>query len=293
MQTVTTADGRTLEVFASGDPDALALVFHVGTPAAGAPFPLLTQAAAEAGLRPIIYSRPGYGRSTRLPGRRAASSAEDTRAVLDALGADEFITIGWSGGGPHALACGALLPNRCLAVATLGGVAPHADGFDWSAGMGRANLEAFALVVEGGADYERLLEQSAATLRNIRGDQLAEQFASLLSAPDRHALEGPIAEFIALGYRRAFMQGTGGWYDDEATMLRLGWGFNLAEVTVPVSVWQGRHDLMTPPAHAQWLSEHLPDAQLHVLENEGHVSLVANRLNRILDSVNPPVTPQA
>lgn len=283
--TVMVDDGRQLEVVVGGSRTGLPLVLHVGTPAAAAPFPLFEQAAAARGLRAVMYSRPGYGASTRQPGRRAAASAEDTRAVLDEIDANEFVAIGWSGGGPHALACGAFLADRCRAVATAGGVAPNEDGFDWSAGMGTSNVEGFLRAVEGGAEYERQLEASAAVLRNIQARQLAQQFASLLTAPDRKALEGPIADFIAVSYRRAMLQGPAGWYDDEATMLRIGWGFHLADVAVPVHVWQGRHDLMTPPAHADWLSDHMPNAEQHLLETEGHVSLVANGMGEIIDSL--------
>jgi pimeloyl-ACP methyl ester carboxylesterase len=287
-RTVRTDDGRDLEVFVAGPEKGMPLIFHVGTPAAAAPFPLAEDIAAAHGLRTVLYSRPGYGASTRHPGRRAADSATDARAVLDALGADDFVTIGWSGGGPHALACGALLPQRCRAVATLGGVAPNDRGFHWAEGMGTANVDAFLLGVEGGDAYERNLHNGVAILRSVQAHQLEEQFASLLTAPDRHALHGPIAEFIAEGYRRATAQDIAGWYDDEASMLRTGWGFDLADVSVPVEVWQGKHDLMTPPAHANWLCAHLPNARLRLVETEGHVSLVANRLDQVIASIAGP-----
>src|SRR5579864_2403929 len=129
---VHTADGRALEVLAAGPVEGILLLYNSGTPTAAAPWPQLQRVAADRGLRCVTYSRPGYAESTPNPGRSVGSAAADIAAILDRLGASEFVTIGWSGGGPHALACAALLADRCLAAATIAGVAPYpADGLDW------------------------------------------------------------------------------------------------------------------------------------------------------------------
>src|SRR4051794_20073909 len=117
--------GRTIEVLVEGDPDGFALLFHGGTPSAVAEFPMLDEAARALGLRVVTFSRPGYGASTpRTAPGRYVDDVEESVAVLDHLGIGEFLTLGWSSGGPRALACGVLLPDRCRAVATLSGVAP-------------------------------------------------------------------------------------------------------------------------------------------------------------------------
>ncbi len=133
-----------LEVGGTGRPDGRVLVFHVGTPNAPVAFPLLTDALDERGWQLVAYARPGYAGSPRREGRSVADAAADTAAVLDGLGLDRFVTIGWSGGGPHALACAALLPDRCEAAASLAGVAPFdAEGLHFLAGMGPENVEEF------------------------------------------------------------------------------------------------------------------------------------------------------
>src|SRR5262245_23756854 len=138
------ASGRTLEVAVAGPVDGLPLVFHYGTPSGPVPYAPIVDAAAQHGLRTVVYARPGYGESTPQPGRTVADATADTAAILDALGCDTFVTLGWSGGGPHALACAALLPDRCLAAGSLAGVAPYgAAGLDWQAGMGTENVEEF------------------------------------------------------------------------------------------------------------------------------------------------------
>jgi pimeloyl-ACP methyl ester carboxylesterase len=106
-----------------------------------------------------------------------------------------------------------------------------------------------------------------------------------LCEPDVEALDGPVAEFLAVGFRRAVEQGIVGWYDDEMAFLRHEWGFDVGATAVPVSVWQGRLDLMTPPAHAEWLLARLPNADAHVVDPEGHVSLVARYLDDIVAGV--------
>jgi pimeloyl-ACP methyl ester carboxylesterase len=138
-------DGRRLEVLAAGPEDGLPLLFHNGTPGGLVAVPGMVAEAAARGLRTVMYARPGYGESTGQPGRRVAAAAADAVAVLDGLGARQFVTVGWSGGGPHALACAALLPGRCLAAASLAGVAPaQAEGLDWVAGMGPENVTEFS-----------------------------------------------------------------------------------------------------------------------------------------------------
>jgi pimeloyl-ACP methyl ester carboxylesterase len=135
-------DGRALEAVDEGDPDGTLVVFHHGSPGAAVPFEPFDRAAAALGIRLVTISRAGFGASTRHHGRTVADAAADAAALADHLGAERFLTMGWSGGGPHALACAALLPDRVRAVATIAGVAPYdARGLDWTAGMGESNQD--------------------------------------------------------------------------------------------------------------------------------------------------------
>src|SRR2546423_11071999 len=135
-------DGRQLEALADGPADGLPLLFHYGTPCGAVRYGPLVEAAARRKLRTIVYSRPGYGTSTAKHGRSIADAVKDVEAILGELGADEFVTIGWSGGGPHALACAAVLPDRCAAAVSLAGVAPYGvDWLGWMAGMASGNIK--------------------------------------------------------------------------------------------------------------------------------------------------------
>ena len=273
--TVTTPDGRQLEVLDGGDPDGFPWLQHGGTPSAAVPFPVFDTAARDAGLRLITYSRPGYGASSPLsaPGQ-VVDDAADSATILDALGANEFVTLGWSGGGPRALACAAVLASRCLSAATLAGVGPaDAPDLDFHQGMGPENLEEFAAAAQGPEVYGEYLAEQGAQLATVTAADIAASLGDLVTPVDADALTGDFADWLAATFRHAFAQGVVGWRDDGLAELN-PWGFDLPAITVPVSVWQGRHDSMVPYAHAVWLIDHIPGARAHLFEDEGHISVV-------------------
>jgi pimeloyl-ACP methyl ester carboxylesterase len=284
---VPTPDGRSLEVLLAGPEDGFPLVFHHGTPQGAVPNPILDRPAAERGLRVIAYSRPGYGASTpRSDGVTTATVADDAgdvAAILDHLGYDDFITLGWSGGGPRALACAALLPERCRAAACCVGIAPRAD-FDGDIrdGMGQENVDEYTAAFAGPAALEAHLAGES-DLFAVTADEIAASLGTLASPVDRAALTGEMAEIMAASFRRAGAQGIVGWRDDDLTHVR-PWGFDVGDIAVPVAVWQGREDQMVPFAHAEWLIAHVGGARAHRVEGEGHLSLFG-RIHLILDDL--------
>ena len=286
--TVRTPDGRLLEVLVSGPEDGFPLVSHHGTPQGAVHDAAMAAAATPRGLRLVQYSRPGYGASTRRPNgattATVADDAADVTAILDHLRFDEFVTIGWSGGGPRALACAAMLPGRCLAAVSGVGIAPE-DEYDGELtdGMGEENVAEFGAAREGSAALTKLLEDFAVDTFTATAADVADALGTLAPPVDRAALTGEVAEWIAATFRRAGVQGIAGWHDDDLTMLR-PWGFSVRDITVPVSVWQGTEDLMVPFAHAEWLAANIPGARRHLVEGEGHISLT-RRMPEILDDL--------
>ena len=278
-------DGRQLEVLADGPADGLPLLFHYGTPCGAVRYRPLVEAAARRELRTIVYSRPGYGTSTAKHGRSIADAVKDVDAILGELGADEFVTIGWSGGGPHALACAALLPDRCVAAVSLAGVAPYGvDGLDWMAGMASGNLKEYSLAVEGEAALTPFLEDGVRAYVEIKGPEVGAALGSLVSDVDKVALTGVFAEFLAATFRHAVSNGIAGWRDDDLAFVR-DWGFDLAKIDRPVAVWQGQQDRMVPFTHGQWLAEHIPNTRVHLYRDEGHLSLAVTALDRIIEDL--------
>jgi pimeloyl-ACP methyl ester carboxylesterase len=279
MDLVTASDGRKLEFWQVGPEDGLPLLYHGGTPSAAVPFDTRDRAATAAGLRLITYSRPGYGASTPRADRdrewRIADDVADSVTLLDALGIGDFVTLGWSGGGPRALACAALLPGRCRAACSLAGVAPYdADGFDWTAGMGPENIRDFEAALAGRDALAPYIEEQVTAMAHGTAEQIAAVFGELVDEIDAAALTGDIAGHLAESNRRACLQGAVGLLEDNLVEIR-PWGFDVGEITVPVSIWQGAHDLMVPFGHGTWLAEHVPGARVHLFDDEGHVSLLS------------------
>ena len=194
---------------------------------------------------------------------------------------------GWSGGGPHALALAALLPHRFHAVATLAGVAPYAESqgtLDWMAGMGQDNIDEFGASLAGEDPLRAYLEPHVAVLRSVRPHQIVDAMSSLLPEVDRGHLAGEFGDFLAQEMREALSVSPDGWVDDDLAFVE-PWGFDLASIAVPVTVWQGSDDLMVPFAHGEWLAAHVPDARVRLLEGDGHLSIVVGRAGEIVDDL--------
>jgi pimeloyl-ACP methyl ester carboxylesterase len=284
-QTIATPDGRNLEVVSAGPEDGRCLFWHSGTPSAAGLFPPALAEAAERGLRVVTFSRPGYAASTARPGRSVGDVAADVAVVLDAFGFDSFLCAGKSGGGPHALACAALLPDRALATASIAGVAPWpADGLDWFGGMGPENLEEFDASMRGAGALTPILEEEAIRLREVQGPDVAAALGGLVSDVDTRALTGAYADFMANSFRRSVSTGIAGWRDDDIAFVT-PWGFDLASITTPVAVWQGGEDRMVPLSHGAWLARRIPGAEQHLLPDEGHLSLDLNNFGDVLDGL--------
>lgn len=284
MERLSLPDGRTLEILTGGDPAGFPWLYHPGSPSAAVPYAPFDEAARAAGLRLVTYSRPGYGGSTPRPlpasGRPAfADDVADVEAILDALGAEEFVTLGWSGGGPRALACAALLAPRCRAATSLAGPAPY-DAIDWTAGMAPENVAEYAAAAQGPEAYEAFLEQEFLQMLNVTGEQIAAALGELLSDVDLAALTPELSEWLAATFRHAGAQGVVGVRDDGLAATG-PWGFSVSDITAPVAIWQGREDRMVPFAHGEWLAENAPGAAAHLLDGEGHLSLLA-RIDELL-----------
>jgi pimeloyl-ACP methyl ester carboxylesterase len=278
-------DGRDVDVLTAGPDDGFPLVVHEGTPIGLVLNGKLAGAAAARGLRVVLTARPGYEDSTPRPGRSVADVARDVAAVLDALGARTFVSIGFSGGGPHSLACAALLPDRCLAAASVAGVGPWgADGLDFLAGMGPENVEEFSLTLRGADALTPFLEKEAASLGAVTGEQVAASLGGLISAADAAALTGEFADDLAAALRAAVRNGIAGWRDDDFAFAK-DWGFSLDALDGRAAIWQGDQDNMVPFAHGQWLAARIPGVRAHLEPGAGHLTMTVTAIDRILDDL--------
>src|SRR5215468_7525139 len=217
-------DGRRLDLRVSGPAGGFPLVFQHGTPCAAVPIRALERAVHARGLRLVTASRPGYGDSTPQPGRSVVDAVADTAAVVAAVGADRCLIAGWSGGGPHALACGARL-GAAAAVLVVAGVAPYgAEGLDWMSGMGEENIAEFSAAIGGEAQLRPHLQRWREQVKDITAADVAASLETLLCGADRAVLTGEFAQDLAASFREAVRTGVEGWLDDDLAFTS-PWGF--------------------------------------------------------------------
>ncbi|WP_308466221.1 alpha/beta fold hydrolase [Rathayibacter soli] len=259
-------DGRTLRVHdsaraadATNEPTVL---WHHGSPQTGALLEPLLAAAAARGIRMLSYGRPGYGGSSPHPGRSVGSAASDVEQLVDTLGVERFAVMGASGGGPHALACAALLPERVVAVACLATLAPlapyAADGLDWFAGMASdgASLRAAVRGRAAREEHENTAEFDPSSFLERDYAALNDRWSSLGADVAVASAAGP-----------------NGLIDDDLAYVA-PWGFEIANIGAPVLLVHGSRDRVVPPAHSEWLLRQLPDAELWVRPRDGHISVL-------------------
>ncbi|MGC5567930.1 alpha/beta fold hydrolase [Streptomyces sp. FR-108] len=283
---IATPDGRKLQFEAAGPDGGIPLVFHNTTPGSARPYRALKTAAEENGLRLITFARAGYGLSTRKPGRIVADAAADVAFLLDHLSIQRCLVLGWSGGGPHALATAALLADRVAAVASVSGFAPFdAHGLDFFADMGQANVDSLTLAQRGEAAIAAPYTAAAAAMTTTTGPDLTAHLATLLSDNDRGFLsDAQTAQDVAATVATGVRYGAAGLIDDDLAFVE-PWGFDIRQVAVPAFVWQGGQDLMVPYTHGEWLSEQVPGAVPRLLKSEGHFSVALGRTAEIVNEL--------
>jgi pimeloyl-ACP methyl ester carboxylesterase len=281
QRTVTTPDGRTLAIEEAGDPAGRPVLVHNGTPNSRHIFVPVAADAAARGLRLIGYDRPGYGGSTPQPGRAVADCAADVRAICAELGIDRLGTWGISGGGPHVLACAALLPGLVTAAASLASLAPSdADGLDWFDGMGQDNVDDFKLQQTDKVASRAKLEAEREENLAASGEDLAGLLKTLLTPVDAGALTGEFADYLAWTGREGLAPGAQGWWDDGEAFGH-SWGFELSAIKVPVLLMHGRQDQFVPFGHGRWLAARIPGVDARLLDDDGHLTLLTERVGEV------------
>ena len=276
--TVSTKDGRKLFINEAGQPDGIPILVHHGTPGSKLPNPLDVGDARSRGIRLITYDRPGYGGSSPHPGRTVADAAEDVAAIARHLALDRLSVWGISGGGPHALACAALLPHLVVAAAALASPAPcPAAGLDWLGGMGEDNIEEFGAAFEGKDVLMEYIEAQAPGMLNADPETLVQALRSLLCQPDVEALTENFAGFLLKSIREGIEASRAGWIDDDIAFTT-PWGFELSQIKIPVLLMHGAQDQMVPISHGKWLAGRIATVDARFLADDGHLTLSANRI---------------
>ena len=275
-------DGRALEIFSNAASVSQAIVFHHGTPAHATIWKRWLEYLEARNVFAISYSRAGYGQSSRDIGRSVIDVADDIDQTLEHFGVKSFVSIGASGGGPHALADST--NAKCRGIITLAGVGAYGQSdLEFVAGMGVENYEEFGAAVTGIETLTSWMEANAGSHTYVTGKEIIAAFGGLISQPDKDLLTAEYAEEIATQMRLALSSGYFGWFDDDLAFVR-GWGFDLSKISQPVSIWQGDQDFMVPAAHGSWLQSKIPGSELVLQSGEGHLSLKEHCKDEIIET---------
>jgi pimeloyl-ACP methyl ester carboxylesterase len=279
---VRTPEGRSLRITEGGDPGGCPIIMLHGIPLSGRLYRPHLEYARDRGIRLISYDRPGYAGSDALPGRNVAQAAQDVSFVADRLGLSRLGVWGYSGGGNHALACGALLPERVTAVAAAGAMAPYgAPGLDWFAGLGSSNVDEFRAALAGRDAIEGFLRPQWLALQK-NGGVFWPDLMTLLSPGDLELLQGELGKYLGAATIEALVPGFAGWTDDDLAHVA-PWGFVVGAPAAPTSIWHGKSDRFVPYSHSVWLSEHLPGSELMLFDDETHLTIFERRFPEILE----------
>jgi pimeloyl-ACP methyl ester carboxylesterase len=266
-------DGRRFRVQAAPASAGYPLLVHPGTPGSRHLFRPQVEKAARVGFRLISWDRPGYGETPGRAGRRVADAARDAVAVADRMGLERFATWGFSGGGPFALACAALLPDRVSAAVVIASLAPYdAEGLVWASGFSERAQAEVRLFFEDPAAHRKMHAEVADEYRRAlsSADGWFAKWGEAAGTDD--ARSRAVAEHLALGFRESMAQGDEGWFEDDVAFLS-PWGFDVAEIRVPVQLWHGGSDANARVQHGLWLADHIPGVDAHIVEGEDHTNI--------------------
>jgi pimeloyl-ACP methyl ester carboxylesterase len=280
-RTISTADGRKIRFLEASQPDGVPVLALRGTPQSRLLYDRWVEDAQSRGIRLISYERPGYGGSTPHPGRTVSCAANDVAAIAQELGLNRLLVWGVSGGGPHALACAALLPGLVVAAAVLASPTPYpAAGLDYFAGMGESNVALVHAALKSREACEQLVEAEAAELLGADPATLVQAFHSLLCTADAAVLTQDFANFVLRSVREGIGERRDGYIDDEIAFTT-PWGFELSQIQIPVLLMHGEQDRMVPFSHGKWLAGKIPNVEARLLPDDGHLTLSVRRIPEV------------
>jgi pimeloyl-ACP methyl ester carboxylesterase len=276
------SDGRVLEYIDNGVLSKSALILHHGTPTSMTVWNTWLAAAAEKGIRAIAFTRPGYAGSDRKVDHRIIDSNDDLNEILNQLEVEKFVSVGWSGGGPYALASGLL--NRCTGVQLIASVSPYdAEDFDWFQDQTAEMIEETKVSAKSLEDCLAFKEGYYTDLRDMTAEQLLVEYEKRSSFKTFETAYREFSKDLCFSMHDALRDGALGYAEDEFAFLR-NWGFETKEVTVPVVIWQGLDDQSVSPHMAKWLNANIQNPTLELLEGQHHGSIMVENREEILNA---------
>jgi len=276
------SDGRSIDYLDNGVISKSALILHHGTPTTMTVWGTWLAAAAEKGTRAIAFTRPGYAGSDRKIGYSVLDANDDLEEILEYLDVENFVSIGWSGGGPYALASGLL--KSCTGVQLIAAVSPYdAKDFDWFQDQSPESIEEAKIAVESLENSIIYKEKYYAEIRDLTAEQILVEYAKRSSFNTFEDDFRAFAKDLSASLHDALESGVAGFADDERAFLR-NWGFETKAVPVPVCIWHGLEDLTVSPHMGRWLHANISDSKLELLDGQNHGSIMVENRNEIIDA---------
>jgi pimeloyl-ACP methyl ester carboxylesterase len=267
--------GRTLTAETWGAPSGAAVFLLHGTPGSRLGPRPRASVLYRLGIRLIAYDRPGYGGSERKMDRTVADAAADVAAIADHLGIDRFAVVGRSGGGPHALACAALLAEQVTRAAALVSLAPrNAAGLDWYAGMGDSNVTEYSAAENARHGVAARLAPHADSMRTDPLSHIGFLDPELHASDRRVIADYGIRSMLSSNFAEALKNNEDGWVDDVLAFVS-PWGFDVSRISAPVLLWHGADDVFSPVGHTRWLAGRIRNAEVVIEPNTAHFGAVA------------------
>jgi pimeloyl-ACP methyl ester carboxylesterase len=278
---ISTPDGRKLRINEAGLREGVPVLVFRGSPHSQLLYDDWIRDAQRHGVRLITYERPGYGASTVHRGRSVANATDDVVTIAKQLSLTRLLIWGVSGGGPHALACAALLPGLVAATAVLAPLAPYqSEGLDYFSGMGGANVAETLAAVESRETCERIVEAETSQLLKADPETMVRTWHSLLCAADAAVLTTDFAHFALRSVREGMGERRDGLIDDDMAFIT-PWGFELSQIRIPVLLMHGEQDQMVPVSHGKWLADKIPNVEVRFLPDDGHLTLSLRRIPEV------------
>ena len=275
-------DGRCIEYIDNGVSSKSALILHHGTPTSMTVWGTWLAAAAELGIRAIAFTRPGYASSDRKVGRSIIDANEDLVEILNQLAVENFVSVGWSGGGPYALASGLL--NKCSGVQLIASVSPYdAEDFDWFQDQTPGMVEEAKISARSLEESINFKENYYKEFRDMTAEQFLTEYAKRSSFESFETTYREFSKDLSFSMHEALRDGVIGYAEDEYAFLR-NWGFETKEIQVPVLIWQGLDDLSVSPRMARWLNANIYNPTLKLLEGQHHSSIMVEKRAEILNA---------
>lgn len=279
-RSITLRDGRRLSYADYGDPEGRPMFFFHGFPGSRYDGAHAGQVAARMGIRLVAPDRPGMGLSDYQPQRRLAAWPADVEQLADALGLATFGVLGYSGGGPYALACAHRIPHRLTCAGVLAGVSPITEPGAME-GMNGSNVLIFRL----SRRLPRLLALIYRMNSRTDGVKLMAAAAKRMPEPDQAVMrDRAVLEAMARDYKEAFRSGPAGVVHEGGLFAR-DWGFRLTDISMPVRLWHGEKDTNAPVPMGRHQANMIPTCRATFYPDDGHISIMVNHIGDVLGAL--------